>query len=235
MDIHKPKPWHGVREFLKEYVIIVVGVLTALGAEQGVEWLHWRHKTHLAEQAVGQEVSVDAAFAQEVVDLTPCANRFFDAVQSAIDRNRPDLLGRIFMGLANKDGGPFAARVWTQDSWSSALSGQVGDHLPAEDVRTYSRIFSLVGEERSAQAEMILMFGDVASARFGRLDTPSVAMEELRAVERLRMKQLQRHDMAGGLLRRAKALGIRPSRAESDEAARGVAVCEAEAARLPPP
>ena len=27
MDIHKPKPWHGVREFLKEYVIIVVGVL----------------------------------------------------------------------------------------------------------------------------------------------------------------------------------------------------------------
>lgn len=32
MDIHKPKPWHGVREFLKEYLIIVVGVLTALAA-----------------------------------------------------------------------------------------------------------------------------------------------------------------------------------------------------------
>ena len=43
MDIHKPKPWHGWREFLKEYVIIVVGVLTALAAEQAVEWLHWRH------------------------------------------------------------------------------------------------------------------------------------------------------------------------------------------------
>ena len=42
MDIHKPKPWHGVREFLKEYVIIVVGVLTALAAEQGVEWLRWQ-------------------------------------------------------------------------------------------------------------------------------------------------------------------------------------------------
>ncbi|MDB5442210.1 MAG: hypothetical protein JWP73_586, partial [Phenylobacterium sp.] len=33
MDIHKPKPWHGLREFLKEYAIIVVGVLTALAAE----------------------------------------------------------------------------------------------------------------------------------------------------------------------------------------------------------
>ena len=42
MDIHKPKPWHSFREFLKEYLIIVVGVLTALGAEQAVEWLHWR-------------------------------------------------------------------------------------------------------------------------------------------------------------------------------------------------
>jgi len=42
MDLHKPKPWHGLREFLKEYVIIVVGVLTALGGEQAVEWLHWK-------------------------------------------------------------------------------------------------------------------------------------------------------------------------------------------------
>src|SRR5947209_3313713 len=43
MDVHKPKPWHGWREFLKEYAIIVLGVLTALGAEQIVEWAHWRH------------------------------------------------------------------------------------------------------------------------------------------------------------------------------------------------
>ena len=27
MDIHKPKPWHGVGEFLKEYLVIVIGVL----------------------------------------------------------------------------------------------------------------------------------------------------------------------------------------------------------------
>jgi hypothetical protein len=30
MDIHKPKPIHNWREFLKEYAIIVLGVLTAL-------------------------------------------------------------------------------------------------------------------------------------------------------------------------------------------------------------
>jgi len=48
MDIHKPKPWHGVREFLKEYLIIVVGVLTALAAESAVEAV-------CARAAAGQE------------------------------------------------------------------------------------------------------------------------------------------------------------------------------------
>ncbi len=32
IEIHKPR--HGLREFLTEYLIIVVGVLTALAAEQ---------------------------------------------------------------------------------------------------------------------------------------------------------------------------------------------------------
>jgi hypothetical protein len=34
MDIHKPKPWHGWREFLKEYATLVIGVLTALAFQQ---------------------------------------------------------------------------------------------------------------------------------------------------------------------------------------------------------
>ena len=37
MDIHKPKPWHGVREFLKEIGTIVIGVLIAIAAEQTAE------------------------------------------------------------------------------------------------------------------------------------------------------------------------------------------------------
>ena len=49
MDIHKPKPWHGWREFLKEYAIIVVGVLTALAAEQVVERVRWMERVDAAE------------------------------------------------------------------------------------------------------------------------------------------------------------------------------------------
>src|SRR5581483_1814689 len=59
MDIHKPKPWHGVREFAKEYAIIVVGVLTALGAEQGVEWVHVQGEVREARAAIHQEMRRD--------------------------------------------------------------------------------------------------------------------------------------------------------------------------------
>jgi len=60
MDLHKPKPWHGLREFLKEYLIIVVGVLTALGGEQVVEWLHQRTELREARAALREEVSEGA-------------------------------------------------------------------------------------------------------------------------------------------------------------------------------
>jgi hypothetical protein len=34
MEAHKPKSWHGPGEFFREILIIVVGVLIALGGEQ---------------------------------------------------------------------------------------------------------------------------------------------------------------------------------------------------------
>jgi hypothetical protein len=43
VEIHKPKPIHNWREFLKEVGTIVLGVCVALGAEQTVEWVHWRN------------------------------------------------------------------------------------------------------------------------------------------------------------------------------------------------
>ena len=64
MDIHKPKPWHGLREFLKEYLIIVIGVLTALAAEQAVEWVHRRIELGETRDAIRAEVARNAEAAE---------------------------------------------------------------------------------------------------------------------------------------------------------------------------
>ena len=59
MDIHKPKPWGGWPELLKEIGTIVIGVLIALGAEQAVEWAHWRVEVHNGREHLRDEISFD--------------------------------------------------------------------------------------------------------------------------------------------------------------------------------
>jgi hypothetical protein len=59
MDLHKPKPWHGWRDFLKEVGTIVLGVSIALTGEQAVE--KWRqHRQYLeARDAMRDELAGD--------------------------------------------------------------------------------------------------------------------------------------------------------------------------------
>lgn len=61
MHIHLPKPVHGWRAFVGEVGIIVIGILIALGAEQLVEWVHWRHKQHETLERLFEESRIDVA------------------------------------------------------------------------------------------------------------------------------------------------------------------------------
>jgi len=76
MDIHKPKPWHGVREFLKEFGVIVLGVLVALGAEQTVEWLHRQGEVREAREALRAEIGDDMSWAEASQRRAICGRRY---------------------------------------------------------------------------------------------------------------------------------------------------------------
>lgn len=58
MDIHhKHGPIRNWREFLKEYGIIVLGVLTALAGEQAVEAVHHHYEAKEVRDALDQELA----------------------------------------------------------------------------------------------------------------------------------------------------------------------------------
>jgi hypothetical protein len=124
MDIHKPKPWHGVREFLKEYLIVVVGVLTALAAEQGVEWLHWRHEVHLAREAIAFDLKrlVGGAAAQD--NHTVCTGRHLADLEGALEHAQ----ATGHLPPVGWPGTPPQAR-WSLRSWSALTSGQTLTHF----------------------------------------------------------------------------------------------------------
>jgi hypothetical protein len=152
MDIHKPKPWHGVREFLKEYLIIVAGVLTALAAEAGVEWLHW------ARQVDEAQATLKVAFVREAHNV---AER---AALDACDARRLAMLSAILQQATESGRLPPLGAIgrppnpaWTVGPWEALVASQVVVHLPREKMAAYLRVIgstrylSTVSDQETAQ------------------------------------------------------------------------------------
>ena len=72
MHFHLPKPMHGWREFAGEIVIIVIGVLIALGAEQLIERVHGEQQVREFRNAAGEELAYDLGSYKQRLMLTPC-------------------------------------------------------------------------------------------------------------------------------------------------------------------
>jgi len=148
MDIHKPKPWHGAREFLKEYVIIVVGVLTALAFEQTVEWLHWRHVAAQAQERLVADTRQDLVNAAEWLAIRPCFEKRIADLASALQRPDPlwtantlqrtpeQMATDLGTALPLVIGGP--GRNWPTVTWDSALTGTLS-HTPGQTLADLAR------------------------------------------------------------------------------------------------
>ncbi len=139
MDIHKPKSWHGWREFLKEYLIIVVGVLTALGAEQVAEALRWRHEVAEARQELRYELGSNIRLTQRRAGKADCVDR------------RLDDLGGI-LAEASKSGrlpptgfiGQPISPTYLQDAWDAQKSGQAVAHFSPEELEAIGRVYRFI-------------------------------------------------------------------------------------------
>ncbi|HET9161604.1 MAG TPA: hypothetical protein VFN88_13415, partial [Caulobacteraceae bacterium] len=146
MDIHKPKPWRGFREFLKEYFIIVVGVLTALGAEQVVQQIDWNTRVKDAEGDMQAELHENARAAFARLTTVNCATAQIEARRNAL--------------ISNREGGapvprfsPYrrSAQLWSTDAWESAHSLQLTGHLPTDRMQRYGRAFAMAAIFRDQQ------------------------------------------------------------------------------------
>jgi hypothetical protein len=138
VDIHKPKPWHGLRDFLKEYAIIVVGVLTALAAEQGVQALDWQRRVADAEHDFHVELAANADRAYLRLATVRCARAQIDATRSALVAHRDH-------GTPITDIAPYrrGTATWFTDSWEAARGLQLTGHLQTEKLQAYSLAYTL--------------------------------------------------------------------------------------------
>jgi hypothetical protein len=135
MHFHKPKLWQGSREFLKEYLIIVVGVLTALAAEQGVEAVHWRHQVAAGEEELKGPFVREARNAATRAAQGPCVSQRLEELASIFQRaegaGRLPPLGAL---------GHPPSSAWTVGTWDALVAAGTLAHMPREKMIAYTRV-----------------------------------------------------------------------------------------------
>ncbi len=198
MDIHKPKPWHGVREFLKEYVIIVVGVLTALAGEQTIELIHRQQEVAEAREALRDEMVADATLLKLDLEEAPCVQAKLDRVTAwANGGGEPD----VNMGSAGVE--------LSASAWDEAKSAAVS-RMPLSQRIAYDKFYAAVRDRNETTHDERL-----ALATLGRyLAQQHVPPEErVRALEDVAYAKLHVLLVAGydrTMLDQAKAMGASP-------------------------
>ena len=192
MDIHKPKPWRGWREFLKEYAIIVIGVLTALGAEQVVENLHWSQRLAETRGQLREEVSNDVGSGLGWLALGPCIDRQLDALEAAVWSGRST-------GTFTPPAQPYGPALFQfkSDAWLNARSLQVSDHLSPAETSSYSSVYFFSTEMRENVVQLHQAAAALAPLRRA-LDhvTPAEADEILSRIAQARELQSRMHEGA---------------------------------------
>ena len=161
MHFHLPKPLHGWREFAGEVGIIVLGVLIALAAEQGVERLHERTQVN----------EIRSALKAELADTR--ARWEFMRAADACERQRLDALQKWMTAApaASHLSNAFNPMLWNMHSaaWDLAKISPAVEHVSLDERLVYASLYDAIvnwrgyiDEERNnaVQLNALLATGD---------------------------------------------------------------------------
>jgi hypothetical protein len=138
---HKLRPWSRTRAFLKEYVIIVVGVLTALAAGQVVEAWHWRQEVVTERASLLDEARENLSAAAYRLAEEPCIDRRLAELEEGLRRQAK--------GMAPGFRKPFSRPpIWiaSTGTWDIAVSGQALSHMAHAEKLSFSDAFDAYKE-----------------------------------------------------------------------------------------
>lgn len=183
MDVHKPKLVANWREFLKEYAIIVIGVLTALFAEQAVQSIDWNRKVNAALADMNNELgSGDGPQAYARLAMHDCLAGRLNRLRSAVERgDRPQSTGLI-------DTIWLPERTYDSLAREAATASDVASHMPHERMLQYRIIYEVIPDmDRLSDRELVDLSRLRALPRSGgALETPE-RLAAIAAIEALRV------------------------------------------------
>ena len=149
MRVSWPRPNQGWRILIGEIVIIVVGVLIALGAQQAVEDYKWNRDVSAGREALRNDYVEIVVNARERIGLDACLRRHLNELALLLARfpGRTPGIGRF--------GSP-PERPWVPASWGSLVATGVSTHMPRREMLAHARIAESARQAEQRVAEEML-------------------------------------------------------------------------------
>lgn len=151
MQLKLPKPRAGWSHYAGEVVVVVLGVLIALGAQQVADDIQWRKSVRVTEEALASEIAASVVHSAERQMVYPCLRARMNELVAKINANDSRWIGDP-MPLGNEATGapilPAAYRTpdrdWDDSVWEAAKSSGVFTHMPSQRVAAYSNLYAIM-------------------------------------------------------------------------------------------
>ena len=129
------------RDFGREYVIVVLGVLTALFAQQGAQSFDWTQKVKAALADMDQELSNgDGPEAYVRLAIYQCLDSRLRQVRQATEAGNRAAVRRAVAGI------DLPLRTYNSFAREAANSADIAAHMPAGRMFEYRVVYSLMPE-----------------------------------------------------------------------------------------
>ena len=147
-EVRKPKPVHSWGDLVGEIGTIVLGVLIALAAEQGVQMLSWRHQVSDARQALRTELTDSAASAYAYRVIFKCNALSLDDLRTRLLKSGPAWKGRPV---------GYESLFWPWDNsvWQTAQASGTLAHMAPSEMNAFASAYSFLPKflERDATSQ----------------------------------------------------------------------------------
>ncbi len=144
MEIHKVKPIHSWRDFLKELGTIVLGIIIAISLEHLVQSWHWDQEVKLAREALQAEITANnsniLAFRVAIVPCVEREIRRVDTILTALEAGtKPEFtpLHRTPSSLIR------------DSEWQAERASQVLTHFHRAELALMSRYYAQLDDFRN--------------------------------------------------------------------------------------
>ena len=181
-----------------------MGVLTALAAEQTVEFLHVQSQVRDAREALRDEISRDATFAAATDAEDPCTEAWFGKLTAwAKGGPRPDTHGA---GTINA--------IYPTTVWDIVRTGAVS-HMPLKEQLAYAQFYFSVQNENGIAQHRRDDGQNIVSLQNQETLTPDQARRLLEAIAHASPLLHATTQNGPRLIEKARALGAGPTPLEA--------------------